>query len=125
MMFRYLFLKPLIIILAKLNGVLKYLLGYSLYSGRCSEKTRSHKAFECSAHRLRILVNARPWSISEVTLDNFLLSHISYEDPRECIAKNVNVTLMNIDRDLAIFAVVGKQFDVYDSKHGPFVFRYY
>ena len=108
MMFRYLLLKPLIFILANLNGVLKYLLGYSLHSGKCSEKIRSLKAFEYSAHRLRVLVNARPWSISEVTLDNYLLSHISYEDPRECIAKNVNVTLMNIDRDLAIFAVVGK-----------------
>ena len=108
MMFRYLLLKPLILILANLNGLFKCILGYSLYSGKCNEKTRSQKTFECSAHRLKVIVNARPWSISEVTLDNFLLSHISYEDPRECIAKNVNVTLMNIDRDLAIFAVVGK-----------------
>ena len=123
MMFRYFLLKPLIFILAKLNGVLKYVLGYSLYSGKCSEKSKSFKTFESSAHRCKVLINARPFSIAEVTLDHFLLSHVSYEDPRECIAENENVTLMNIDGNFAIFGVVEKDFDVYDSKHGPFVFR--
>ena len=122
-MIRWLLLKPILWILVYFNTILKYTFGYSLFSGECSEKLKAFKTFECSAHRLKVLLNARPYSLSEVTLDHFLLSHVSYEDPRECIAGNENVTLMNIDSNFAIFAVVEKQFDVYDSKHGPFVFR--
>ena len=56
-------------------------------------------------------------------MDHFILSHVVYEDPRECITKNKNVTLMNIDSKYALFAVVDDDFNAYDSKHGPFVFR--
>ena len=123
-MIRFIVLKFILWILAKFNVILKYVFGYSLYSGKCSEKTNSFRIFETSAHRMKVLVNARPWSISEVTLDHLLLSHISYEDPRKCIYGKKNVTLMNLDQNFAIFAVVQKDFDVYDSKHGPFVFRF-
>ena len=122
-MIRWLLLKPILWTLAHINTILKYTFGYSLFSGKCSEKLKAFQNFEFSAHRSKVVFNARPWSISEVTLDHFLLSHVCYEDPRECIARNENVTLMNIDSNFAIFAVVEKQFDVYDSKHGPFVFR--
>ena len=122
-MIRYIISRPLLWILARFNIILKYVFGYSLYSGKCSEKSESFKTFESSAHRCKVLFNARPFSVAEVTLDHFLLSHGSYEDPRECIAENENVTLMNIDGSFAIFCVVEKDFDVYDSKHGPFVFR--
>ena len=109
--------------LARINFLLKWLSGYSLFSGKCSEKSNSFQRLECSAHRLKVIYKAIPHSLSEIKLDHFLLSHISYEDPRTCIAKNKHVSLMNIDSKYAIFAVVGDQFNVYDSKHGPFVFR--
>ena len=119
----FLLLKPLLWSLARLNAAFKFVSGYSLYSGKCSDKLISYEKFEHSAHRLRVICRAIPSSISEINLDQFILSHISYEDPRICIAKHENVSLMNIDSNFALFSVVEDQFDVYDSKHGPFVFR--
>ena len=122
-MISYFLLKPILWVLARFNFVLKYVLGYSLFSGRCDDNLYSFKKFESSAHRLKVIYRAIPYSLSEINLDQFILSHISYEDPRECIAKNKNVSLMNIDSNYALFSVVDDEFNVYDSKHGPFVFR--
>ena len=122
-MISYILLKPILWILACCNILLKYIFGCSLFSGKTKDKIRSFKEFEFSAHRLKVIFRAIPYSLSEINLDQFLLSHISYEDPRECIAKNKNVSLMNINSKYALFAVVEDGFDVYDSTHGPFVFR--
>ena len=122
-MILYVLIKPLIWLLGCLNVLLKYIFGYSLYSGKCTDKKNSFTNFELSAHRLKVVVRAIPFSISDINLDHFILSHVAYEDPRECIAKNKNVTLMNIDSKYALFAVVDDDFNTYDSKHGPFVFR--
>ena len=122
-MILYVLIKPLIWLLGCLNVLLKYIFGYSLYSGKCTDKKNSFANFELSAHRLKVVVRAIPFSISDINLDHFILSHVEYEDPRECIAKNKNVTLMNIDSKYALFAVVDDDFNTYDSKHGPFVFR--
>ena len=122
-MILYVLIKPLIWLLGCLNVLLKYIFGYSLYSGKCTDKKNSFTNFDLSAHRLKVVVRAIPFSISDINLDHFILSHVEYEDPRECIAKNKNVTLMNIDSKYALFAVVDDDFNTYDSKHGPFVFR--
>ena len=122
-MILYVLIKPLIWLFGCLNVLLKYIFGYSLYSGKCTDKKNSFANFELSAHRLKVVVRAIPFSISDINLDHFILSHVEYEDPRECIAKNKNVTLMNIDSKYALFAVVDDDFNTYDSKHGPFVFR--
>ena len=122
-MILYVLIKPLIWLLGCLNVLLKYIFGYSLYSGKCTDKKNSFTNFERSAHRLKVVVRAIPFSISDINLNHFILSHVEYEDPRECIAKNKNVTLMNIDSKYALFAVVDDDFNTYDSKHGPFVFR--
>ena len=122
-MILYVLIKPLIWLLGCLNVLLKYIFGYSLYSGKCTDKKNSFTNFELSAHRLKVAVRAIPFSISDINLDHFILSHVEYEDPRECIAKNKNVTLMNIDSKYALFAVVDDDFNTYDSNHGPFVFR--
>ena len=103
--------------------MLKCVLGYSLFSGKNNDKINSFNKFDSSAHRLKVVYRAIPHSLSDVNLDQFILSHMSYEDPRECIAKQNSVSLMNIDSKYALFAVVEDKFDVYDSKHGPFVFR--
>ena len=116
-------MQPILWCLSRINFILKAVLGYSLYSGKCNEKLSSFEKFECSAHRLKVICRAKPHSLSEINLNQFILSHMSYEDPTTCIAKNKNVSLMNIDSKFALFAVVGDNFDVYDSKHGPFVFR--
>ena len=122
-MILYVLIIPLIWLLGCLNVLLKYIFGYSLYSGKCTDKKNSFTNFELSAHRLKVAVRAIPFSISDINLDHFILSHVAYEDPRECIVKNKNVTLMNIDSKYALFAVVDDNFNAYDSKHGPFVFR--
>ena len=113
MIFYYL-LKPILWTLARINYLLKWVAGYSLFSGRCKEKSNSFQSFECSAHRLKVIYKAIPYSLSDINLDHFILSHISYEDPRTCIAKNKHVSLMNIDSKYALFAVVEDEFNVYD-----------
>ena len=105
------------------NFLLKRLFGYSTLSGKVCDKQKSFCEIECSAHRLKVVLRAAPVYPLGVYLDQFLLSHVSYEDPRECITKHKNVTLMNIDSKYALFAVVDDNLDVYDSRHGTFIYR--
>ena len=119
----FILLQPLLWMIARFNFIAKYLFGYSTFSGKISEKQRSLNNFEMSAHRLKVNFRAAPVSVKDINLNQFVLSHVAYEDPRECIAKDKNVTLMNIDSKYALFAVVKDGFDVYDSMHGPFIFR--
>ena len=122
-MISYILLKPILWLVAGVNFLLKWAIGYSTFSGKVCHKEFFLTNFECSAHRLRVILRAAPVSLLEVNLDQFLLTHVSYEDPRECIAKDNNVALMNIDSKYALFAVTKDGFNVYSSTHGPFLFR--
>ena len=119
----YILLKPILWLVASVNLLLKMLFGYSTFSGKVCDKQRFLTNFDCSAHRLKVILRAAPGSFSELNLDRFLLRHVSYEDPRECIGKDQKVTLMNIDSKYALFAVVEDNLDVYDSRHGTFIYR--
>ena len=119
----YILLKPILWLVASVNFLLKWLFKYSTLSGKVCDKQRFLDDFEFSAHRMKVILKAASDSLSEVNLDRFLLRHISYEDPRECIGRDKNVTLMSINPKYALFAVAKDGFDVYNSAHGPFIYR--
>ena len=102
-----------------INGILKFLFGYSLHSGSVNDKNKALNNFENCAHRMRILWWGRMFPLMPPTTQTFFLVHKNYEHPK-CIRDNDNVTLMYIDEKCLLFCVSNR--NIYDSKLGPFVF---
>ena len=100
--------KPLIWLIGCLDSILTKVLGYSITNGSDREVERSLLDFHHSAHRMKVLVNGYLVTPMPVKLKDYLLRHVSYEDPVEAIAKDPTVSLVNIeDGKLAIFVKVG------------------
>ena len=101
-----------------LNFLLKFLFGYSLYSG--NQKIKKNSKFK--ANRCKVLWRAFPVMTWPFSTKSFFLLHKSYEDA-EYVLKNKNVSLLHLSRHQAVFVSIPKNTNPY-SHHtcGPFLY---
>ena len=123
MLVGFVLLQPVIWVVRLTNWFLKLVMGYSLVSGSVKQKKESLSSFNRAAHRMKVVYSVAPVSILSPQFNHYILSHLSYEDPVQAIAKDPKVSLMMFSKKYAVFAVTEQGFDVYDSQHGPFVFN--
>ena len=101
----YFLLQIILFLLKQINVVLKLTFGYSLFSGRVTDKELAGQRFESCAHRVKILARAKLIELGPSVLSNFLAIHSGYDDPRISILANDDVILINLDKDGATFGL--------------------
>lgn len=119
-MWAFLFLRICIFLSWVLNIFLKKILGFSLHSGRVSERIESECNYKKSVHRQKILWRADLGEVSPKSSNNFLLAHIGYESVE--FLKQDEVTLLFATPTRAYFVRAPPNFDVYDTTKGVFCF---
>ncbi|TRY63442.1 hypothetical protein TCAL_16609 [Tigriopus californicus] len=112
--------KPNIQSFRAMMGILKWALGFSLHSGRVSERIESECNYRKAVHRQKINWRADLGEVSPKSTQSFLLSHIGYESVD--ILKRDEATLLFATPTRAYFVLSPPNFDVYDTTKGVFCF---
>ncbi len=105
------------------NSLASRLTGFSLRDGL--KRNSGDSDFKRCAHRYKIFLRHdlnMMDSFMAFSDKNFALLHQRWEDPAMAILEDDRATLFGLTRTHAMFAVVKKGVDVYDTAEGPFVY---
>ncbi|TRY63314.1 hypothetical protein TCAL_14338 [Tigriopus californicus] len=118
-MWKFVLLKLLLLSAKLLNRLLNRLFDYSLFSGSRLERENASDYKSC-VHRCRIRFRAKLGELGPAFMDNFLLTHESYDHPD--VLFRDNVTLLTVTGYHALFVQGPEGFNFFGSKESPFSF---
>lgn len=118
-MWKFVALKLLLLSAKLFNKVWNRLFGYSFFSGSRQDRANASNYNSC-VHRCRIRFRAKLGELGPAFMDNFLLTHESY-DPLDVLFRD-NVTLLTVTGCHALFVQGPEGFNFFGSKESPFSF---
>ncbi len=97
------------------------LFGFTIKNGTREDQHKAQTNYEFSAQYVKVIWRAKTMIYSMTTAEDFLYKHVKYVHP-DYISRNKNVTLLDIEKDYALFSVTDVDVNINNTEQFPFVF---